>query len=116
MNDDIFQKLLDEDLFLKLVDGIRVIYPSSLKDVILFGSVARGTATEESDIDIAVLLDSDSDYQHDSLLYLVTDLNLEYDVVISIITIDNNKFNEWCNVLPFYRNVKNEGVVLWKAA
>ncbi len=47
---------------------------------------------------------------------LVVDLELEYDKVLSVLLIDYNKFTEWENVMPFYKNVKKEGIVLWPAA
>jgi hypothetical protein len=33
-----------------------------------------------------------------------------------VLLIDYDNFKEWENTLPFYKNVKKEGVVLWKAA
>lgn len=47
---------------------------------------------------------------------LVVDLELEYDKVLSVLLIDYDKFTEWENVMPFYKNVKKEGIVLWPAA
>lgn len=45
----------------KLSASIKVVYGSKLKAIILYGSVARGTATPESDIDIMVLVDSSAE-------------------------------------------------------
>lgn len=30
--------------------------------------------------------------------------------------IEKNMLNKWGDVLPFYKNIKEEGIVLWKAA
>ena len=30
--------------------------------------------------------------------------------------LDYDKFKEWENVMPFYKNVKKEGIQLWPAA
>ena len=43
----------------QLIPEIVKIYGDLLVSVILYGSVARGTQTEESDIDIAVMLRSE---------------------------------------------------------
>ena len=98
-----------------LVLGVQEIYKDQALEIILYGSVARGTQTEESDIDIAVIT---SEYEtiemKERLVDLVVDLELEYNVVLSVLRIDNNKFNEWKNVLPFYKNVIKEGIVLWQ--
>ena len=50
-------KLLDE-LLKKLRFNIEDVIKSDLSEVILYGSYARGDFDEESDIDIAVIVDS----------------------------------------------------------
>ena len=42
--------------------------------------------------------------------------HLRYDRVFSIIDIKESNIQKWGDSLPFYRNVKKEGIVLWKAA
>lgn len=102
----------------KLSASIKVVYGSKLKAIILYGSVARGTATPESDIDIMVLVDSSAEELKkyaDKLCDVSTDFALEYFKVFSIIDVCYAEFSEWKQVLPFYRNVANEGVVLYAA-
>lgn len=104
-------------LFKELVDGILSIFESQVIRIVLYGSVARGTNTAESDIDIALLLNGSlSKVTEDKLSDLVVDLNLKYDTVLSVIDIDYEMFRKWEKVTPFYKNVNEEGVVLWKAA
>lgn len=50
----------------------------------------------------------------DKLSDLVVDLNLKYDKVFSVIDIDYADLKKWENITPFYKNVNNEGIVLWK--
>ena len=48
------EKLQDIELkkmLTELADMLQTVYQEKLKAVILYGSVARGTATDESDID-----------------------------------------------------------------
>ena len=101
----------------ELVDGVLHILESRLEKIILYGSVARGSDTEESDVDIALVmhgkLDSDTE---DRLSDFVVDMNLKYDKVFSVIDIDADHFRTWLEVLPFYQSVEKEGIVLWKAA
>lgn len=52
----------------------------------------------------------------DKLSDFIVDMNLKYEKVFSVIDIDIEQFQKWENVLPFYKNVKKEGIVLWKAA
>ena len=101
----------------ELVEGILSILESQVIRIVLYGSVARGTNTAESDVDIALLLNGNlSRETEDKLSDLIVDLNLKYDIVLSVIDIDYEMFKKWEKVTPFYKNVIEEGVVLWKAA
>lgn len=99
-----------------LVPRICKIYGDNLVAIILYGSFARDTASEESDVDIALLIKKEDSTMHDEMLDAFVDLDLEYDRVISPSLIEIDKFDKWKSVLPYYRNIENEGVVLWKAA
>ena len=100
----------------ELVPGLINIFHDSIISITLYGSVARGTQTEESDIDIAVIVKSYTKEMHEMMTDLVVDLEVEYNKVLSVILIDYDKFKEWENIMPFYKNVKKEGIVLWQAA
>ena len=105
-------KILDE-----LVDGILAIMKPSVVRIILYGSVARGTNTEESDVDVAILVKNEMDAEMEDKLYdFVVDMNLKYDKVFSVIDINYDTFRKWEGVTPFYQNVTKEGIVLWKVA
>lgn len=54
------KRLMDQAMIEELVNGLKSIYADNLVSIILYGSVARGTNTEESDIDVAVILMEDS--------------------------------------------------------
>ena len=75
--------------------------------------MARGTQTDESDIDIAVIIPQYSQDEYNQMIEFIVDLELEYNQVLSVHLIDSKKFAEWEDVLPFYKNVKEEGIVLW---
>lgn len=109
--------LLNDTIIQELLNGLNAIYGTALLQVILYGSVARNTNTSESDIDIAVILNTnDTKGYEEALLDLVVDMNLKYNKVFSIIDIQVSDFKKWENTLPFFKNVKKDGVVLWKAA
>lgn len=103
-------------LFERLISGLVNIFKESTVNIILYGSAARGTQTNESDVDIAVLVKSYTKEMHDQMIDLVVDLELQYNKVLSVLLIDYDKFKKWENVMPFYKNVKTEGIVLWAAA
>lgn len=103
-------------MFERLISGLVNIFQKSTVNIILYGSVARGTQTDESDVDIAVLVKSYTKEMHDQMIDFVVDLELQYNKVLSVLLIDYDKFKKWENVMPFYKNVKKEGIVLWTAA
>ena len=108
---------MDKQMVDELVAGLLKIVDKQLVSVILYGSVARGTQTEESDIDIAVILRSEENADmKERMTDVVVDLELEHNKVLSILRIDYEKFKVWEDTMPFYKNMKKDGVVLWQAA
>lgn len=107
------------DLVHQYIELLSEIYGNHLKTVILYGSYARGDYTEDSDIDIMVLLDlSDIDikkYRHE-LSGMTYDFNMDYDLDIRPIAKSKEHFDKWVEVYPFYSNIEKEGVKLFDAA
>ncbi len=87
------------------------------KRVLLYGSYVRGEETAESDLDLAIILSGKlTEDQHDRLMDISVEYELELGVTLSILTIDEKELEEWKEVIPFYRNLYKEGIELWKAA
>lgn len=100
-----------------LVQGLLDIFHSNITMIILYGSVARNEATDSSDIDIAIIMKSAMDFDtQNKFISWCADMDLRYDKVFSVIDIQAENMDKWGEILPFYKNVKKEGVVLWKAA
>jgi predicted nucleotidyltransferase len=112
--------ILDEQLNTilgEITDNIKDLYGSKLKKIILYGSYARGHQDEESDIDLMVLIDVPEaklrDYEK-KLNKIVSDIGYSYMKVLSLIDMSYEKFNNWVDVVPFYKNVRNEGVIIYE--
>lgn len=104
-------------VFDELVNGFLNIIPNGIVSIILYGSAARGTAEDDSDVDIAIILNRPfSSDENDKLSDFIVDMDLKYDKVFSVIDVDGENYLKWQDVIPFYRNVKKEGIILWKAA
>ena len=91
---------------------LRALYAQRLKEIILFGSYARGDYASGSDIDLLVLLDqmNDSCAEREGYLSLVYELSLKYDTVLSVVPMD---FDVWMTQkTPLILNAKREGVRL----
>ena len=109
--------MLSYEMREELVQGLTDIFGNNISMIILYGSVARGSANKESDIDIAIVVRSQmDDATKRRFLNWAADMDIRYERVFSIVDIQESNMRKWENVLPFYRNVKKEGIVLWKAA
>ncbi len=88
-------------------------FPDRRVEVTLFGSYARGEATEASDVDLAVVVDRlDWETQKD-LLNLGADLQLETEIPLSPTPIDRKTFEQWLRwERALALHVANEGVRL----
>ena len=101
------------EILQKISLKLKEIFGSSLDSVILFGSYARGDDDEESDINILILADIPSDKLSDYRDHIDTlcgDLLWEYGIVISAIEKDTKTYNQYSNILPFYKNIAKEGI------
>ena len=87
-----------------------------LKQIILFGSYARGDYTEESDIDIAILVDcdrKDTSRYADDLIRLSSEMDLSNMVVDNFICLPYLEFIEKKSYYPFYSNIEKEGRIIY---
>lgn len=113
IKDEQMRKILSE-----LLELLHQVYGKRLRAIILYGSVARGTQTKDSDVDIMVLVDgNDAELRgyEEELSDVSTDISVKYLKVFSIIDVSYQEYLEWKQISPFYRNVSEEGVVLYAA-
>ena len=95
--------------------GLREIYGTELRKIILYGSYARGEQAVGSDLDIMVLLDMEEKRikkYSEQVLDLTVELTTRYGIVVSIQENNIDFFNKWSDILPFFSNVRREGVEL----
>ena len=115
------EKVKDENLkkiLQEIAELLRNVYGERLRAVILYGSVARGTQTKDSDVDIMVLIegtDEELRRYEEKLGDVSTDLALKYLRVFSIIDVKYQEYMEWRTISPFYKHVDKEGVVVYAA-
>lgn len=109
--------MLSDDIKEELIQGLTEIFQRNMSAIILYGSVARGDATEESDIDIAIIIKKEMDNQTKRrFISWAADMDIRYERVFSIVDIQEENMKKWESVLPFYQNIWKEGIVLWRAA
>jgi predicted nucleotidyltransferase len=95
-----------------VVEAAQQVCGDKLRDVILYGSYARGDFEEWSDVDIMVLFDGD-DLEckkiDDTLMRTLFELDNRMNLLLYIIVTPYTRFVHMKEDYPFYRNVNREG-------
>jgi len=91
---------------------LRERYGDHIRRVILYGSHARGEATEDSDVDVLVLTDPSlrPSEVRKSLSDLLFNILMDEGELVSVIVIPEDHFEN--HNLPFMLNVRKEGVTV----
>lgn len=96
--------------------GLRELYGPRLRQVIVFGSYARGEGSDHSDIDIAVVLDHFADVcaELDRMSELIWELCLEHDTLLAVVPV---READWqASGQPLLCNLRREGVTAWQTS
>ena len=87
----------------------------SLRRIIVYGSYARGDYHENSDVDIMILVKmSDEEIRavKNDIYDLAFDVEMNTGIQLSPIIKNEAQYEYWVDTLPFYRNVRDEGVIV----
>jgi uncharacterized protein len=86
------------------------IYGTRLKKLYLYGSYARGTATDDSDIDVMIVLEGDvyPAVEISRINQVVSDICLRHDILLSTFPVSETWYAE--RQSPLFINVRREGV------
>jgi uncharacterized protein len=109
----------DKELLAVLMDikaETAKLFGKKLKQLVLFGSYTRDAADTESDIDIMILVE-DTEESLREYKYVVVDimgeLSLKHDRLISLTEVPYHRYTRYLKVLPFYKNVNDEGIEIY---
>lgn len=85
---------------------------NNIQDVILFGSRANGTATEDSDYDVLIVLKNDYDWRYKrNLIFTATDISIEKEVMFDIKVLSNTEIEHSFKAKhPMFTNTLKEGI------
>ena len=83
-------------------------------EVVLYGSRARGVATDEYDYDHLVLCDSPSTIENeDRFRRALYDIQLETSTVITVVMANREEWNSpLTQAMPLHQNIKRDGSAL----
>lgn len=86
-----------------------------IHEVIWYGSTARGDAEEGSDIDVAVICQSDDFAIEDRIWSIAHGISLDHDALIDARVISRDRFyGEWGRLSYLAEDIQNEGILIWK--
>lgn len=89
---------------------VEKLYGKRLRNILLYGSWARGAATDNSDIDLVVVLEGDikPGKEIDRMIDIITEINLKHQVLISVYPVSEKDYLELKS--PILLNIRKEGV------
>lgn len=89
---------------------VEKLYNKKLKNIILYGSWARGKATKESNVDLIVVLTGKvlPGKEIDRMINIITDMNLKYGVLLSVYPVSEKEYSKVNS--PLLINVRREGI------
>jgi len=96
----------------KIQDNLKNIYGSNLQFVYLFGSYARNEANENSDIDIAVVLNGLTNRykERERCSKIRAKISLENNCVINLFFLEKNEL--LAKEYALFRNIFKEGIIV----
>ena len=104
-----------KEIMQQFADRVRGLLGNTIDSVIVYGSYARGDYSELSDIDVMILVTL-TEEKIKKISDEISDIAFEYlmkfGVDISPVITNIDHFNYWVDNLPYYRNVRDEGVRL----
>lgn len=94
---------------------VKRILGDKLTKIIVYGSYARGDYRENSDVDIMILTKlSEEEIRaiKNDIYDLAFEVEMSTGIELSPIIKNEEQYEYWVDILPFYRNVRDEGVVV----
>ena len=99
----------------KFSQEVKRLLGEKLTKVIVYGSYARGDYRDNSDVDIMILVkmtDEEIRTVKNDIYDLAFEVEMCTGIEISPVIKNEEQYEYWVDTLPFYRNVRDEGIVV----
>ena len=91
--------------------GVREKAGTKLREVVLFGSRARGDHSEHSDYDFLIIFDSENPQLREEIRDLEVEMMDTYDVLVSALIFSDSAWEKRLS-MPLGLNVRKEGIAV----
>ena len=111
LNEEIIEKIKKEAVGL-----VEDLLKDDLVEMVLYGSCSRGDYTEDSDVDIAIIVKSnsgDAQKYNGGLAAIATEFAMRYFAIVNFVCIPYDEFLEKKSWYSYFNNIEKEGVVLY---
>ena len=88
-------------------------FPKQIKQIILFGSKARGDSDSTSDIDLLIVVAKTGKAASKKIVGLTHEPIAKFMADLSPIIVGDDFFKNWS---PLLEHIKKEGIVLWTSS
>lgn len=95
----------------ELAQRLREEFGERIQRIILYGSRARGDAAPDSDYDVIVLVDQQTEGLEERIEEVKYDVAWQYDAVIVVLVYETSYFKRK-EYEPLFMNVRREGILL----
>lgn len=94
----------------KLVEELH----DKIQSIVLYGSVARDEANEDSDIDILIVTTDDDRKLYDKISKIRTMIDLDNNTLTALVYMSRDELERYVKLgSPFIENVLKEGMILY---
>lgn len=104
-----------KNILISFSGQLRSILGERLSQIIVYGSYARGDYNDCSDVDVMILVKmSEAEIKkiENEIYDLAFEIEMNTGVDISPVIKNENQYEYWSDTLPYYKNIKREGVVI----
>jgi len=85
-----------------------------IDSIVLYGSVAKNTASEESDIDVLVVARDDEKGLYNKISKIRTQVDLENNTLTALVYVTCEELEHYAKLgSPFMKSVSEEGMILY---
>jgi len=89
-------------------------FGDKIDSIVLYGSVAKNTASEESDIDVLVVARDDEIGLYDKISKIRTQVDLENNTLTTLVYVTCKELEHYAKLgSPFMKSVSEEGMILY---